>query len=51
MIKYLLSFFGKEKHTKLVSEVKHWRLTDIEYNQLINSALPMGFSILSEMDL
>jgi|TARA_R110000803_G_scaffold115793_4_gene184346 hypothetical protein len=56
MIKFLLSFFGKEKYTKIVmvwngSEVKHLRLTDIEYNQLINTTLPVGFSIISEMDI
>jgi hypothetical protein len=56
MIKFLLSFFWKERHTKIVMiwdgrQVEHWKLTDNEYKKLMTTVLPMGISILAEMEI
>ncbi len=57
MIKWLTSWFGKvEGPTKMVmiwngKEVCQCNLTDSQYQKLITTALPFGFSIISEMDL
>jgi hypothetical protein len=56
MINFVLSFFGKIKHTKEVMlwngvKMVHLRLTDSEYKNFVKTTLPMGFSIISEMNI
>ena len=56
MIKNFINLFKKEKHTKMVMlwngrEAVHWKLTQDQYNKLIRTTLPFGYSIISELDL
>ena len=56
MIKWLKSIFMTDKYTRVVMmwngrECQHWQLTDDDYEKLIRTALPTGFSIISIMDI
>jgi hypothetical protein len=57
MIKWVMNWLGKvEKPTKLVMmwngvELGQLALTESQYNYLMRNPLPMGFSIISEMDI
>ena len=57
MLKWLTSWFGKaERPTRLVmmwngKYLSNLALTESQYNDLMSYPLPMGFSIISEMDI
>ena len=57
MVKWLLGWFGKvEKPVKMVmlwngKELQNWALTKTQYDKLMMTVLPFGYSVISEMDI
>ena len=57
MLKWILSWFGKvDKPVKIVMlwngrELHHLSLTKTQYDKLMITVMPLGYSVISEMDI